>query len=125
MTDRAALIARITAATEPSRELDAEIALAFGWLKQPDPSGFVDFYWTRRNGSGDFAEPPGFTISIDSALTLVKPGIRWALSMWEDHAGFETGLGMAGDPGCFYAVHKLAPLAIVLAALRMTENGNG
>lgn len=69
------LISRLEALTEPSREIDAEIALAFGWAHICDQAGF---WWEAPGNSEDcHIAPPRFTDSIDAALTLVPEG--WAL----------------------------------------------
>ena len=75
MTD---LIARLSAATEPSRRLDAEIARTEGW------TGFSD-YWLSPSGQQRQFHPPAYTSSIDAALTLVPEGYLWQLKR-----GFEA-----------------------------------
>jgi len=62
---KATLLSRLQAAAGPSRELDAEIALANGW-KKSDPQG----YWCAPDGD-IWATPPRYTESIDAALTLL------------------------------------------------------
>src|SRR5882672_6589194 len=62
---KATLLSRLQAAAGPSRELDAEIALANGW-KKSDPQG----YWCAPDGDV-WATPPRYTESIDAALTLL------------------------------------------------------
>src|SRR5712671_7711959 len=69
MTD---LLSLLQAATGPSRELDAEIALANGWTRLSHD------LW--RNGDDVEEDPPLYTASIDDALTLVPEG-----------ADFQTG----------------------------------
>jgi len=83
---REELIARLEAATGPSRELDAQIAITCG--KAPavafrpcvslDPGTF-------GIGAYEIWVAPSYTASIDAALTLVPEG--WAierLSHWPD-----------------------------------------
>jgi hypothetical protein len=106
MTDRAALIERIIAATEPSRELDVDIVAAFG-------AGPVVF-WTF----------PQFSSSIDAALTLVMDRDLLEISMRMHPFGTWWVDVVIGDR-TIATQHALLPLAIVLAALRMAENGNG
>ena len=78
------LIAALEAATEPSRELDAEIAIAVrlapegpGWWRSKPT-------WTWKHAShGPNVEPwaaPNYTASLDAALTLVPGGLFWGVS---------------------------------------------
>lgn len=76
------LIARLEAATEGSRELDAEIALANGWeyvdpLTATDPLGPP---WKHAALGYRLLEPPQFSTSLDAALTLVPEGWTWNVS---------------------------------------------
>jgi hypothetical protein len=57
----------------PSRELDAEIALANGWTKPDWGVKSRQIYWRAPDGSM-FADAPRYTESIDAALTLVHTG---------------------------------------------------
>lgn len=70
----ASLIQRIEAAVEPSREMDAEIARAVGWRDvhgSPLDDGFMG---GRPPGGDDWLHVPGFTGSLDAALSLVPAG---------------------------------------------------
>lgn len=88
MTDRAtleALLARVLEGTGPDRELDADIALAFGIVAQRGGNCFYghkhysvmvldrDYY----DHDGNAPELPPFTASLDAALTLVPEGCEW------------------------------------------------
>ena len=88
MTDHAtleALLARVLEGTGPDRELDAEIALAFGIVAQRAGNCFYghkhysvmvldrDYY----DHDGNAPELPHFTASLDAAVTLVPEGWRW------------------------------------------------
>lgn len=68
------LIARLEAATGPSREFDGEIALLLGWTFQK-MKGDARQYW-RRPGVKEYylranEGPPPYTASVDHAETLV------------------------------------------------------
>ncbi len=64
---------RIEAATEGSRELDAEIALAIGWQNCIP----CDFNGIKHRMGGILNAPP-FSRSVDAALSLVPEGWDWA-----------------------------------------------
>lgn len=68
------LIKRLEALTGPSREVDAEIAKAIGWVKY--------ITWTSPNGR-IYADCPNFTNSLDAAMTLVpkmdRPNFPWLM----------------------------------------------
>ena len=89
MTERAtleSLFARVLKGTGPDRELDAEIALAFGIVAQRAGNCFYghnhysvmvldrDYY----DHDGNAPELPRYTASLDAALTLVPEGWTWA-----------------------------------------------
>ena len=85
MTD--SLLSRLQALTEPSREIDAEIALANGWtyIKCGDLR-----LWSNSDGPGAM---PHYTGSIDAALTLVPRGAIWICgghvrAYWADVSGY-------------------------------------
>ena len=74
MTD---ILSRLSAAAGPSRELDAEIALANGWTHN------IYDRPTFKDPSGQpHALPPRYTESIDAALTLVLERAGWKLASW-------------------------------------------
>lgn len=82
------LIAALEAATEGSRELDAEVAVACGWRSKLGDDGRS--YWKRddydswlaiSDGGPDFYP----TTSIDDALTLVPEGCIW--KVFSDYPG--------------------------------------
>ena len=133
MTDRAALIARITDASAPSRELNIAIWEARGLTEHEEDHCRM---WCQTDGRTDLSRTdflrawaPSFSSSIDAALTLVKPGCEYQLSQTvsEDKPFCEMTIMDTAHPERPLIVesHPLAPLAIVLAALRMTEDGNG
>ena len=63
-----ALLAKLEAATGPSRELDAAIALAVGWRER---DGMLGWEWVAPEGR--MRGLPHFTKSLDAAMTLVPP----------------------------------------------------
>lgn len=74
MTHDTELLAALEAATGPSRELDAEIALAAGWENHV-PYGSSPHGWWQEPGSEQWVMTPStFTSSLDAALTLVPEG---------------------------------------------------
>ena len=105
MTD---LLSRLSAATGPSRELDAEIALASGWHQ-------IKTRW--ENPYGQFAELPRYTESIDAALTLVPEGCTWEIT-----TGFEARVwpNKTAWPSCGGAESTPA-IALVIACLKAKE----
>jgi hypothetical protein len=70
------LISRLQAATGPSRELDAQIALANGWRNTRLLTGALKPCWHDAEGR-IVAELPCFTESIDAALTLVPKAAEY------------------------------------------------
>lgn len=61
------LMARLEAAVEGSRELDEAIADALGWMRGGE-------FWWKPPGGDYRMGAPGFTQSLDAALTLVPDG---------------------------------------------------
>ena len=113
------IIRRLVAATGPDRELDAEIAIAFGWERCGQfPSG--EHYW--RDPKMQFRpQPPRYTESLDATLTLVPKIFRW---MIEQHADFRfratVGDNVTGG-GC--GVSNMPAIAFLIAILRAKESG--
>src|SRR5258705_13336342 len=73
-----ALLSRLQSAIGPSRELDAEIALANEWTHERLPTDSRP--WWRKPGARfteQCLEPPRYTESIDAALTLRPKGSYW------------------------------------------------
>lgn len=80
MTD---LLSRLSAATGPSRELDAEIALANGWMISGYDRDNQAAYPRWRSPTGQICpNVPRYTESIDAALTLVPERAGWKLASW-------------------------------------------
>lgn len=111
------LLAALEAATEPSRELDAEIAKALGWIPESrlnDPD-----WWVRQDGVR--LSLPCFTSSLDAAMTLVPEedlyveleickNYSWVYVEREDEDGVTIGQWLGRQ--------KLAAIALCIAALK-------
>ena len=106
MTD---LLSRLSAATGPSRELDAEIALANGWTHN------IYDRPTFKDPSGQpHALPPRYTESIDAALTLMPEGCTWEITtgfearVWPNKTAWPSCGGAESTPAIalVIAIHK-------------------
>lgn len=112
------LIAKLEAAKEGSRELDAEIHLVIApeFAKWPyDPVLGVSGLWFHNHGE---AYAPHYTTSLDAAMTLKPDGHR--LRLWQHHTGV-WGCDLFPDGGgTLHRVHdKATPaLALVIACLK-------
>lgn len=76
------LLSRLQSLTGPDREIDAEIALAFGWTHTKLPRD-GRAYW-RKPGVTDWWDrvsngPPRYTASIDAALMLLPDETPWQM----------------------------------------------
>ena len=126
------LIARLERATEGSRELDAEIAVAVRsldtegdkslpkwagknypiWRARPD--GRVECVHTDGTGSLNWS-PLHYTTSIDAALSLVPEGHDWIVADVNGHVG-GTPYACVGSKKPHFA--ETPALALCIAALR-------
>jgi len=109
------LIARLEAAPEGSRELDAEIAVAV-WPK------LADYAPDTKRGPGHWISPKdgpvyaeNYTTSIDDALTLVPEGRRFKVGRDDD------GTGYASVGGPRIVMSATPALALCIACLRTRE----
>jgi len=75
-----ALVERLDALAEPTRETDGEIAkLILGWTYEKKERCRQPYWfkpgaeWYSREEKG----PPRYTSSIDAAMTLVPDGFKW------------------------------------------------
>lgn len=126
------LIERIEGAEGPSRELDAEIALAIGVVPAGAfrPCAALDVA-TFATGAYGFWTAEAYTASLDAAMTLVLEG--WAvgsLDWWPSRKSssvtlLETGAFSNGMTGHDFDVHRQArsyaatpALALAAAALK-------
>lgn len=126
MTD---LIRRLEEAKEGSRELDAAIALATGYVTERDGTCFYgnrDFsVMVLERGyydhAGNAPELPYFTFSLDAALALIPDGLWWKMDSlprvaWVGRKknGTPTNTGRGAT----------MPLALCIAILRAMEAKN-
>jgi len=115
------LISKAEGATEPSCDLDAEIALLVGWTFTK-MKGDKYPYW-REPGVNKYYQRTdllAFTKSIESALTLVPDGWR-VFSMEQTSPGgfWDVGAISGNTPYTIhYGKHKFLPIAICIAALK-------
>lgn len=123
------LIEKIGKARRPSRDLDASIALAFGWQKVKS-DGIVPEYGQDETGcrwrppyKGRAYGLPPFTKEIDAAVRLCEkalPGWRWAV---EKRSGGMTLAWVTekDDSPSIPAMHKVPVLSLVLAILKAKQ----
>lgn len=135
MTDD--LIARLCAATEGSRELDAEIELRrIGRWEQADRNTDGSLRWSAAGTEVLFHAPPlkwseswvpvpRYTTSVDAAIRLVPENRMWFVGHLDP-----TDMRFAATISCGHvgslewrAIHRSAPLAIVIASLRARAAG--
>lgn len=132
------IIERLEQASGPDRELDADIALSCGIVRERDGNSFYghknhsvmvlegDYY----DNGGNAPELPYYTSSLDAAMTLVPE---------EESSNFEVSLEQhkrrkrtywTATIGHMYldawhAQHQQAALALCIAALRSREGMQG
>jgi hypothetical protein len=76
------LLSRLQSATGPSRELDAEIALANGWTKHrlSKTQQYIAGEYEWRGPTGQICpNVPRYSESIDAALTLMAEDLYWEI----------------------------------------------
>ncbi|WP_374453776.1 hypothetical protein [Phenylobacterium sp.] len=124
MTDLAQMIAKLEAASEGSRELDVDIAIASGeWTPPYGAERDADRpdVW-RRSGVNYWAQYAAYTTSLDAIVALIArklPGVAgWsvALDTYDNSAALTD---MAGETRG--AVAKTLPLAACIAFLRALQ----
>jgi len=112
------LISKAEDATEPSRDLDAEIALVLGWTFMKMKGDKYPYF--RKPGVTNYrvrSELPLFTKSIDAALTLLPKGHWWAIVMRGNEDGFDASV-IPPDTEMTWHRGANAALAICIAALK-------
>lgn len=107
------LIEKLEAATEGSRELDAEIAIASGTAPVGAfrPCASLD-NGTFGTGAYSLWSAPHYTSSLDAALTLVLKGFGWNVN---DDCG---DVAVFGETGEFRGDGRTPALALCIAALK-------
>jgi hypothetical protein len=133
-----AIIAELSEAAGPSRELDARIAVACGILfvgPEEFPGGGYVYYRKDADGSESWPGQSGdqlvrlYTASLDAAMTLAEPNwwlqcggplspAAYGYSREEDRKP-RAGFQMIGPPYSSGAQAATLPLAICIAALRV------
>lgn len=142
MTDRAALLMdladRVEKAQGADRELDAEIALAVGIVRERDG----DCFYGHKNFSvlvlerdyyahdGNAPELAHLTAYLDAALSLVPEGWRWSLDHTQNPPYRDCGRATLYAPGDGWTpadvseIYGATPaLALCAAALRALASG--
>ena len=104
------LINRLEALTGPSREVDAEISKATGWVKY--------ITWTSPNGR-IYADCPNFTNSLDAAMTLMPATLKNTVLL-QTSSPAKAGFGRDGKKFT-YLEGATAPIALCIAALKARE----
>lgn len=107
MTD--SLLSRLQALTEPSRKIDAEIALANGWINAPLCEDSI-YQWRKPKG-GWFVDVPHYTGSLDATLTLWD-GCVWSVSRFSD--AYQATVSV-------HSAHGPTPAIALLIAIRMAQ----
>jgi hypothetical protein len=116
------LLSRPEALTGPSREVDAEIALATGWARGTMPNG--EQYW-RNPAMQICPQPPRYTESLDAAVALVADDLYWLIAKGvtrPDEPMYGAQI-LAGTDVIAEAEHNANPaIALVIAILRARES---
>ena len=125
-----ALIAKLEAATEGSRELDSEIALFLGW-KYEKRGNSTKAWWYRPGIENDYARSSdsyrhqwpnmSWSTSIDAALTLVPKGWTRDVEATVPELGVDVMLGDSRQvPQMTFVTgdHKVEAIATCIAALK-------
>jgi hypothetical protein len=132
MTD--SLLSRLQNLTEPSREIDAEIALANGWTYEKS--------WWQGPKIKNRTGPPRYTESIDAAMTLVPVVDKPRHALW---INLHSTIGSYGTSGCtwsaeiwgvipveggdptelkdfkYWGLHSLPAIALLIAIIKAKE----
>lgn len=131
MTGLSALIARLEAATEGSRELSDEILFVLGWRCSWVGGAPSEYYDTTS------WFPPGathhtdgvygnrrldFTRSLDAAVTLVPEGHLWNLRSFTEFYIADVWIQNSGNVEA-EGFSKLPALALCIAALKARQGG--
>lgn len=118
------LLFRLSSATGPSRELDAEIALESGW-KQASLHGNAEgpHYWLSPTGQ-IYPQPTRYTESIE-AVRRDLLGKRPAILKFNNHNG-KAEARVGGLPGEGFVIkegeHEVPAIALVIAIRKARED---
>ena len=126
------LAGRVEAASGPDRELDADIALAAGIVRERD--GLI-FFGHRDHSvmvlergyydhEGSAPELPHFTSSLDAAMQLVLEGSYWSCGRDREGAFAWVSRGETRAIVKFYSAATPA-LALLAACLKARALGEG
>ena len=134
MTDRAtleALLARVLEGTGPDRELDAEIAKAFGWIERYEiwwPPEIVKLARKRKRAIYNYKmysliQARRYTASLDAALTLVPDEKAWTVGQNVHHWYWSASVNALDEDGAPKSIGWGGPsnspaLALCAAALQ-------
>jgi hypothetical protein len=125
-----ALAERVEALGGPDREVDAEIALALGIVRERDGNCFYghrDFsMMVLERGyydhDGSAPELSAYTASLDAAMTLVPEGMCWRTACFPRGQGVASAM-VEGGPERMAATPALALTAAALRARAAIETG--
>jgi hypothetical protein len=112
----AALIERLSNATEGNEALNVEIAAAVGWTGTIGGMGGV--IWRAPDG---VERRPDFTRSVDAALALVPEGFGWEVGA----DNIEGTMDYGASVNYVAAAGTTAALALCIASLRARIASNG
>ncbi len=124
------LAVRVKHSGELDRELDGEIARAFGWVHKADSRvwGITAPHWWKNNrsareiiglqlyGQGNIL--PFFTISMDAAMSLVPSWLTVIIIGHENRVKLVNGIGLKVNDDDHDSVACSIPCAIVVACLK-------
>ncbi len=136
------LIAKLTAATGPDRDLDCAIGCAIGaFTPYPPRYAGEGVRFARVCGDGSHSLPgqapdmlvPQYTTSTDAALTLIPKGCDWLVGKGQCTEAEPPFGAQIFPPNSGFGVHMPPPLgdgegptlaiAICIAALKVTKAG--
>ena len=119
MTPTQSLIAKLSDATEGSREMSDAVLLATGWTRRK--FGALNC-WAHPDGSECFnRDRPDPTRDLTAAVSLIPEGWGWRI---QNYGGDKIGLAALMKPGTHIADYEQGAtpeLALTIAALRARE----
>lgn len=115
------LIEQLEAATEPSRELDAEISITIGEMTPKQVQEWREHIDILHFPEVDVQEPEYWTSSIDAAMTLLPEGWVWAMANNFHAPGYVVGLHRKTPFAAAEGESGVPAIAICIAALKAKE----